>query len=34
VPPTGSMRVVRVIVTYSVGGGRSKTDTLATNIQC
>jgi type IV pilus modification protein PilV len=34
VPPTGSMRVVRVIVTYRVGGGRSKTDTLATNIQC
>jgi prepilin-type N-terminal cleavage/methylation domain-containing protein len=34
VPPNGALRVVRAIVTYPVGRGRTKTDTLATNIPC
>lgn len=34
VPTTGTVRTVRVIVTYQVGGGRTRTDTLATNIGC
>ena len=34
VPASGSLRVVRVIVSYPVGGGRTRTDTVATNMVC
>lgn len=34
VPVSGSLRVVRVTVTYPVGGSRTRTDTVATNVVC
>ena len=34
VPTTGWTRRVLVIASYSVGGGRTRVDTLATNISC
>ena len=34
VPASGALRVVRVTVNYPVGGGRTRTDTVATNVVC
>jgi len=34
VPPSGGLRTVRVITSYSLGRGRTKVDTLSTNIDC
>jgi prepilin-type N-terminal cleavage/methylation domain-containing protein len=34
VVPGGSIRRVRVMVSYPLSGGRTKVDTLATNISC
>lgn len=34
VPASGALRVVRVTVNYPVGGGRTRTDTVATNMVC
>lgn len=34
VPASGSLRTVRVITSYSLGRGRTKVDTLSTNIDC
>lgn len=34
VPASGSPRVVRSIVAYPIGAGRTKTDTAATSITC
>ena len=34
VQPSGWLRVVRVIASYPVGGGRTRVDTLATTISC
>ena len=34
VQPSGSIRRVRVMVSYPLSGGRTKVDTLATNISC
>lgn len=34
VPATGGLRQVRVITQYPIGRGRTKTDTLTTQIRC
>lgn len=34
VPASGSLRVVRVTVNYPVGGGKTRTDTVATSVVC
>ena len=34
VPASGTLRAVRVILQYPLGRGRTKTDTLATNVSC
>lgn len=34
VPATGWLRQVRVMASYSVGGGRTRVDTLVTTISC
>jgi Tfp pilus assembly protein PilV len=34
VPPTGASRRVRVITSYGIGRGRTRTDTLLTLINC
>lgn len=34
VPAGGSLRTVQVFVVYPLGRGRTKTDTLATNVSC
>lgn len=34
VPPTGALRRVLIIATYSMGRNKTRVDTLATNISC
>jgi Tfp pilus assembly protein PilV len=34
VPASGTPRTIRSIVTYRIGGGRTRTDTVATTVMC